>query len=120
MFWDKFLQLPVWTEASGLYLRVCLVVKLLRPDPSAHQVIPDSVRQGKVVIPGRCNVPVLDQGEVQVAVEALLQLGHVLHAHDAPDADLLALLLVGERSGHGGGAGCAVLQVNGVSSRLLS
>lgn len=104
------------TEASSPYLRVCLIVKLLRPDPSAHQVIPDCVSQGKVVIPGCCNVPVLDQGEVQVAVETLLQLGHILHTHDAPDADLLALLLVGERSGHGGGAGYAVLQVNEVFS----
>lgn len=105
-----------WTEASSAHLRVCLIVKLLRPDPSAHQVIPDSMSQGKVVIPGCCNVPVLDQGEVQVAVETLLQLGHILHTHDASDADLLALFLVCERFGHGGGAGCAVLQVNGVVS----
>lgn len=82
------------------YLRVCLVVKLLRPDPSAHQVVSHGVGQGEVVIPGRRDVPVFDQGEVQVAIEALLQLGHVLHSHDAPDADLLPLLLVGERSRH--------------------
>lgn len=104
------------TEATSLYLGVCLVVKLLRPDPSAHQVIPDSVSQGKVVIPGCCNVPVLDQSKVQVAVETLLQLGHILNTHNAPDADLLALLLVGERSGHGDRANCVVLQVNGVVS----
>lgn len=90
------------TEASDLYLWVCLVVKLLSSDPSAHQVIPHRVRQGKVVIPGCRNVPVLHQGEVQVAVEALLQLGHVLHPDNAPDADLFAFLLVGERFGHGG------------------
>lgn len=58
------------------------------------------MRQGEVVIPGVGDVPVLHQGEVQVSIEALLQLRHVLHAHDPPDADLLALLLVGERSRH--------------------
>lgn len=51
-----------------------------------------------------------------MAVETLLQLGHILHTYDAPDADLLAFLLVGERSGHGDRAGCVVLQVNGVVS----
>lgn len=83
------------------YLRVGFIVKLLRSDPPAHQVIPHGVCQGKVIVPGRGDVPVLYQGEVQVAVEALLQLRHVLHLHDAPDADLLALLLVGQRRRHG-------------------
>lgn len=86
---------------AALYLRVGFIVKLLRSDPPPHQVIPDGVRQGEVIVPGCGDVPVLDQGEVQVAVEALLQLRHVLHLHDAPDADLLALLLVGDRCRHG-------------------
>lgn len=77
------------------YLWVGFIVKLLRPDPPAHQVVPHGVSQGEVIVPGRGDVPVLHQGEVQVTVEALLQLRHVLHLHDAPDADLLALLLVG-------------------------
>lgn len=83
------------------YLRVGFIVKLLRSDPPPHQVIPHGVSQGEVIVPGRGDVPVLHQGEVQVAVEALLQLRHVLHLHDAPDADLLALLLVGQRFRHG-------------------
>lgn len=83
-------------------LRVGFIVKLLGSDPPPHQVIPHGVSQGEVIVPGRGDVPVLHQGEVQVAVEALLQLRHVLHLHDAPDADLLALLLVGQRSRHGG------------------
>lgn len=87
------------------YLWICFIVKLLSSDPSPHQVIPHSVSQGKVVIPGCCNVSVLHQGEVQVTVEALLQLGHILHPHNPPDADLLALLLVGERFGHSGWRG---------------
>lgn len=101
-------ELPLPHPSVGLYLRVGLIVKLLRPDPPPHQVIPHGVGQGEVVVPGRGDVPVLDQGEVQVAVEALLQLRHVLHLHDAPDADLLALLLVAQRFRHGGlgWAGC--------------
>lgn len=85
-----------------VYLRVGFIVKLLRSDPPPHQVIPHGVSQGEVVVPGRGDVPVLHQGEVQVTVEALLQLRHVLHLHDAPDADLLALLLVGQRFRHAG------------------
>lgn len=91
---------PQWA-LFFFYLRVGFIVKLLRSDPPPHQVIPHGVSQGEVIVPGRGDVPVLHQGEVQVAVEALLQLRHVLHLHDAPDADLLALLLVGQRFRHG-------------------
>lgn len=85
---------------TGCYLRVGLIVKLLGSDPPPHQVIPHGVGQGEVIVSGRGDVPVLDQGEVQVTVEALLQLRHVLHLHDAPDTNLLALLLVGQRFRH--------------------
>jgi len=96
-----------------LYLGVHLIVELLRPDPPPHQVVPHGVGQGEVVVPRCRDVSVLHQREVQVAVEALLQLRHVLHAHEPPDADLLALLLVGEWGRHarraagpsGGGSG---------------
>ena len=61
------------------------------------------MRQREEVVAGGGHVAVLDQSEVQVPIEALLQLGHVLHAHDAADADLPPLLLVGQGLGHGGG-----------------
>lgn len=93
------------TKNSCFYLWVHLIIKLLRSDPSPHQVISHGVGQGKVIIPWRCNVSVFHQSEVQVSIKALLQLCHVLHSHDPPDTDLLALLLVGERCRHGG---CAV------------
>lgn len=74
--------------------------------------------QGEVVVPGSGDVPVLHQGEVQVSVEALLQLRHILHSHDAPDADLLPLLLVCERGGHAE-AGVCVLGAAGVCWEAL-
>ncbi len=94
-----------FASSCDLYLWVCFIVKLLCSDPSPHQVISYSVSQGKVIIPGCRNVSVFHQSEVQVTIEALLQLRHILHSHDPPDADLLALLLVSERFGHAGWAG---------------
>lgn len=91
-----------FTKTSDLYLWVCFIVKLLCSYPSPHQVISHSVGQGKVIIPGCCNVSVFHQSEVQVTIESLLQLCNILHSNNPPDADLLALLLVGERFRHGG------------------
>ncbi len=82
------------------YLGVLLVVVLLGADPAAHQVVPDGVGQGEVVVPGRRNVPVLHQGEVKVSVKTPLDLHNVPEPGDAPDTDLLPLLLVGQRRRH--------------------
>lgn len=82
------------------HLGVFLVVVLLGSDPAAHQVIPHRVREGEVVIPRRGHVPVLHQGEVQVPVKALLDLGHVSETRDAAHADLFALLVVAQRLRH--------------------
>lgn len=56
--------------------------------------------QSEVIIPGSRYVPVFDQGEVQVSVEAFLQLRHILQLNNPSDADLFALLLVSERGRH--------------------
>lgn len=82
------------------YLRVLLVVVLLGADPAAHQVVPDGVGQGEVVVPGRRDVAVLHQSEVQVSVKAPLDLRHVRQPRNAPHADLLPPLLVAERRRH--------------------
>lgn len=89
--------------APGSYLGALLVVVLLRADPAPHQVVAHCVRQREEVVARGGHITVLDQCEMQVSVEALLQLGHVLHAHDAADADLPPLLLVCQGLGHGGG-----------------
>lgn len=92
------------SKTSDLYLWVCFIVKLLCSDPPPNQVISHNVSQGKVIIPGSCNVSVFHQSEMQVSIEALLQLCDILHSHNPPDADLLALLVVGERCCHAGRA----------------
>lgn len=76
------------------HLRVGLIVELLCSDPATHQMIPHRVREREIIIPRRRDVPVFDQREVQVSVEALLELRHILHTDDPSDADLLAFLLV--------------------------
>lgn len=80
-----------------LYLGVLLVVVLLGADPAAHQVVPDSVSQGEVVVPGRGDIPVLDQGEVEVTVKVPLDSGNVFEPRNAAHANLFPLLLVAER-----------------------
>lgn len=95
---------PPTRSLSPAHLGILLVVVLLRPDPAAHQVVPHRVGQGEVVVPLGGHVAVLDQREVQVPVEVGLQVGHVLHASQTPHRDLLPLVLVAQRPGHGGGA----------------
>lgn len=82
------------------HLRVGLIVELLCSDPATHQMIPHRVREREIIIPRRRDVPVFDQREVQVPVEALLELRHILHTDDPSDADLLAFLLVRQRRRH--------------------
>lgn len=106
-------------RGGNLYLRVRLIVELLRSDPSAHQVVPHRVRQGEVVIPGGRDVSVFHQSEVQVAIEALLQLCNILHSHDPPDADLLALLLVGEWGRHARAGSSVLGREGGLKRRLV-
>lgn len=77
------------------YLGALVIVVLLCADPAPHQVVAHCVRKGEVVVAGGGHIAVLDQSEVQVTVEALFQLRYVLHAHDAADADLPSLFLVG-------------------------
>lgn len=55
-----------------IYLRIGLIVELLCSDPAAHQMITHRVREREIIIPRRRDVPVFDQREVQVPVEALL------------------------------------------------
>ena len=50
--------------------------------------------------PLRGHVPVLDDGVVEVSVEAGLDVGHILHLRDAPHRDLLAPVLVIQWGAH--------------------
>ncbi len=72
-----------------VYLRIGLVVRLLRPDPFADQLVSNGVRHGLVEVPLGGYVPVLHQRVVQVAVEAVLHCRHVLQPGQVPHGDLL-------------------------------
>lgn len=91
-----------------IYLGVLLIVILLRPDPASHQVISDSVCQSEIIIPRGGHVPVFDEREMEMPVEALANLGHITQPSDAPHADLLPFLAVGQGNGHPGwqSSGC--------------
>jgi len=89
-------------EAGTTYLRIGLVPPLLGSNPPGHEVILDGVGEGEVVVPRRRNVPVLDEGVVQVAVKALLDVGDVLDGGDGPHGDLFPPVGVGNGGlGHG-------------------
>jgi len=53
-------------------------------------MILDSVGQGKVVIPGRRDITILDKGVMEMTVEALLDVGHVLDGGNGTNGDLFA------------------------------
>lgn len=93
-------ELVAGLPARCRYLGVLLVVVLLGADPAAHQVVPDGVGQGEEVVPGRGDVPVLDQGEVEVTVKVALDSGDVFEPRDGAHANLFPLFVVAERRRH--------------------
>lgn len=73
---------------------------LLRPDPSSHQMVADGVRQGEVVVALRCNITVLNQSEVQMAIKIGLEICDVFNPGETSHGNLLPLLLVRQWLGH--------------------
>ena len=59
------------------YLGVFLIIALLGADPASSQLFSNGVGQGQVVVPGGRHAPVLHQGQVEVPVEAVLDLRHI-------------------------------------------
>jgi hypothetical protein len=70
------------------YLGVLLVVVLLGPNPSRHEIVFDRMGQSKVIVPRRGNIAVLNQRVVQVSVERLLYVSHIFHLSNTSYADL--------------------------------
>lgn len=95
---------PSSPSSRRAHLGVPLVVVLLGADPAAHQVVAHRVGQREVIIAGGGDVAVLDEGEVEVAIEALAHLGHVAQPRDAPHADLLPTLPIAQRCRHPAGS----------------
>lgn len=82
------------------YFRVLLVVMLLRPDPAAHQVIPDRVGQSEVVIPLGGHIAIFHQREVKMTVKICFQVRDVFKSGEPPHGDLLPFFLVRQRLCH--------------------
>ena len=76
------------------YLGIRLVIVLLSPNPPAGKVVLDSVGKGEVeIFPGRV-MAVSAQCVVQMPIESLLHIRHVLHRRNGANRDLLAALLM--------------------------
>ncbi len=60
----------------------------------------DGVSEREVVVPGGRDIPVLDESVVEVAVERLLYVGHVLDGRYRAHRDLLATVVVGHWRRH--------------------
>lgn len=98
------------------YLGIGLVVVLLGTNPPWDEVVLDAVGQGEVVVPGGGDISILDEGVVQMPVEGLLEVRDVLDVDDAPNRDLLSLLVIGVAHRHlprGLGTLCTVRGTNG-------
>lgn len=104
---------PPSPSSRRAHLGVPLVVVLLGADPAAHQVVAHRVGQREVIIAGGGDVAVLDEGEVEVAIEALAHLGHVAQPRDAPHADLLPTLAIAQRCRHPAAAAPPALPLPG-------
>lgn len=57
--------------------------------------------QREIVVAGSGDVAILDEGEVEMAIEALLHLADILDLGDSANGDLFALIMVGYWRGHG-------------------
>lgn len=77
------LSVTLNAAADTTYFGIRLIVVLLGSDPPANQVVSNRVGQSEVVVPFGRHISVLHQRKVEVPVEVLLQLGHVLHAGEA-------------------------------------
>lgn len=80
---------------------------LLGPDPAAHQVVPNRVGQGKVVVSFGRDISVLHQGEMEVSIEISFEVSYIFYSRQAADGYLLPLVVVGERLGHASADGHA-------------
>ena len=91
------------TKLCKAYLGVGLVVVLLGPDPPGREMVLHGRGQGHVVVAGGGDVAVLDQGVVEVPVEARLHVRDVLDGGQGLHRDLLLAVRVGHGGGHLGG-----------------
>lgn len=64
-------------------------------------MILDAMGQREIVIAGSGDITILDEGEVEMAIKALLHLGDIFNLGDSANGDLFAFVAVRHWRGHG-------------------
>ena len=77
------------------HLGVFLIIVLLRSDPSADQLITDSVGESEIIISVRRHISVLHQSVMKVPVKRSLQVSNICNLRYASHTDLTAPFNVG-------------------------
>lgn len=95
------------SPAAGAYLGVILIVGLLRPNPSADEVVSHGVGDGEVEVERGRGMSVLHLGVMEVTIELLFHCRHIFQLGDPTDGYLLPSVGGGPRTcwvaklGHG-------------------
>lgn len=89
-----------FTLCRQTYLWVLLEVMLLRANPSRDQMIFYAMSQSKIVVTGCCNITILDEREVEMAIESFLHFADVLNLCNAAHWNLLALVNIANGFAH--------------------
>ena len=82
------------------HLRIFFIVILLRSNPSADQLVSDSLSQSKKVISRSGNISILYKRVMKMPVESLLQISDICNLSNASNADLLTTITISLRFGH--------------------
>jgi len=86
------------SPAAVTYLRVFLIVGLLRPNPSADEVVSHGVGDGEVEVERGRGVSVLHLGVMEVTIELLLHCRHIFQLGDPTDGYLFPSVGGGPRT----------------------
>ncbi len=77
------------------HLGVFLVIVLLRSDPSANQLVTDSVCESEIIISVRRNISVLHQSVMKMPVKRSLQVSNIGNLRYSSHTDLTTPINVG-------------------------
>ena len=80
------------------YLRIFIVIILLCSNPFFCQSIANCMAECSEIIPARSNISVLDEGEMQVPIEALFYAGDIFHQRDFSKGYRLLLFQIALRT----------------------
>jgi hypothetical protein len=73
---------------------------LLGTDPSRDQVILHAMGQGEVVVARSGDITILDESEMEMAIEAFLNFAYILDLCDSTNGNLFALVAIANWTTH--------------------